>query len=48
METDILQQYVSACKALLQEKSQLEGRLQQISQALDEAPWKPMRMRRLV
>jgi hypothetical protein len=37
MKTDILQQYVSARKALLHEKRQLEGRLQQINHALGQA-----------
>jgi len=36
MKTDILKQYVAARSALLHEKAQLEGRLQQINQALDQ------------
>ena len=42
MKTDILTQYTSARKALLQEKAQLEARLDQLNQALgqtlDQAP----------
>ena len=37
MKNDNLKQYVSARKALLQEKVQLEGRLQQLNQALGQA-----------
>jgi len=36
MKTDILTQYTSARKALLQEQAQLQARLQQINQALDQ------------
>ena len=38
MKTDILTQYISAHKALLNEKTQLEARLQQITQVLTGAP----------
>ena len=38
MKTDSIQQYVSARNALLDEKTQIEARLQQINQALGEAP----------
>jgi hypothetical protein len=38
MKNDILQQYVSARQALLDEKAQVEARLRQITRALSEAP----------
>jgi hypothetical protein len=38
MKTDILQQYVTARQALLDEKTQVEARLRQITRALSEAP----------
>jgi len=38
MNTDILQQYVSARNALLDEKAQTESRLQQLNQALTGTP----------
>jgi len=38
MKNDILKQYVSARSALLQEKAQLEARLQQLNHALGQTP----------
>jgi hypothetical protein len=38
MKHDILQQFVSAHSALLDEKAQVEARLRQINQALEQAP----------